>query len=551
MRRRRLTAVLAADVVGYSRLMREDANGTLATLRRLRTEIFGTAIAAKRGKIVKSMGDGWIVTFGAVADAVECAMQIQDQLKIDGTMQLRMGVHLGDVAEADEDVFGDGINVAARLQEIADPGALAISGAARALMDGTLRPSFDKVGERVLKNIAEPVAVWVRGGDVAGIGASLKGDGFPRLAILPIETTDDRAEVRELAAALTGDLGSYLGSLRFLDARIAEQPKRSDYFLHGRLRTSGDRLRVEIELLDEGGAAVDSAKRDGSLDNAFDWQDVATAELASEVINAVIGHQAAKAEASDVSRTAEQSIMMGLFVGGQSAEQFRAMIGHAERAISLDLDMGYAYAQALSYTVAGIAVHGEAQFADFAPKIKDWKAAIERLEPPSSPAHIMLAFSSFAQDGNHKAAKARTMALLRRLPFDPEALFWAGWLHLFMGEACEGLAHLESLARGQQIHALKPATLGGIGFANIQLNRFEAGVEYADKALGICPDYMSAYRFKASALAQLRRTDEARETIAQLPDGETISALLARTRYSDKPGIRTYLDGLRKAGLPE
>ena len=141
--RRSLTAVLAADVVGYSRLMGADADGTLAALRQFRAEIFKPAVAAKRGRIVKSMGDGWVVTFGAAVDAVECAMQVQDQTKTSSDLQLRFGVHLGDVAEEDEDVFGDGVNIAVRLQELSDPGALAISGPTRDLLDSTRRLSFD------------------------------------------------------------------------------------------------------------------------------------------------------------------------------------------------------------------------------------------------------------------------------------------------------------------------------------------------------------------------------------------------------------------------
>lgn len=121
--RRSLTAVLCADVVGYSRLMSEDASGTLASLRRLRSDILGPAVAAQDGRVIKSMGDGWIVTFTTVSDAVECAMAAQDQLMIDGGLQMRVGIHIGDVAEDDGDVYGDGVNVAARLQEIAAPGA--------------------------------------------------------------------------------------------------------------------------------------------------------------------------------------------------------------------------------------------------------------------------------------------------------------------------------------------------------------------------------------------------------------------------------------------
>ena len=192
--RRSLTAVLAADVVGYSALMGKDAEGTLATLRRLRTEILAPTVASKRGRLVKSMGDGWVVAFSAVADAVECAMQVQDRLKVDGAMQLRMGVHLGDVTEEDQDVFGDAVNIAARLEALAEPGALAISGEARRMLDAALRPSFDDAGAQTLKNIEDPVHVGFGAARIAASGASLKSVGFPRLQIKPVECADERPE---------------------------------------------------------------------------------------------------------------------------------------------------------------------------------------------------------------------------------------------------------------------------------------------------------------------------------------------------------------------
>jgi class 3 adenylate cyclase len=133
---------------------------------------------------------------------------MQDRLKVDGSIQLRIGVHVGDFAEADEDVFGESINVAARLQECADPSAIAISGTVRDLIDGTLRPSFDDAGERSLKNIAEPVRVWTRGGDVSAASARLVESGLPSFEIRSVATGDERADVREMAAALTGELAT-------------------------------------------------------------------------------------------------------------------------------------------------------------------------------------------------------------------------------------------------------------------------------------------------------------------------------------------------------
>ncbi|MEM7320456.1 MAG: adenylate/guanylate cyclase domain-containing protein, partial [Pseudomonadota bacterium] len=208
--RRSLAAVLAADVASYSELLGRDTEGTLAALRRLRSEIFRPTVASRRGRVVKSMGDGWIVLFNAASDAATCALQIQDLLAKDftlpqGNMQLRLGLHIGDVIEEEEDVFGDGVNVAARLEKLAAPGSIAISDAVFGSLDGTLRPSFDDAGEHDLKNISKPVRVWTRGSLPGRSVTNTDKSQRPEIVVCPIETSDPRDEVKELADALTGD----------------------------------------------------------------------------------------------------------------------------------------------------------------------------------------------------------------------------------------------------------------------------------------------------------------------------------------------------------
>ena len=193
---RSLTAVLAADVVGYSRLMSEDATATLATLRRVRTEILAPVVSAHGGRVVKSMGDGWIVIFPAVSDAVTCALEVQDQLQADGGFLMRTGIHIGDVTEEEGDVFGDGVNVAARLQDFADPGAVAVTDAVHSLLDGTLRHRFDDTGEHTLKNISRPVRIWSREvgsdeGDAHTGAGQAKIPGDPVRPRVRFATTDD------------------------------------------------------------------------------------------------------------------------------------------------------------------------------------------------------------------------------------------------------------------------------------------------------------------------------------------------------------------------
>ncbi len=157
---RRLAAILAADVAGYSRLMGEDGAGTLGALRQLRTEILAPAVNGHRGKVVKSMGDGWLVEFASVIDAVTCAIELQERLTGHDIIKLRVGVHLGDITHEEEDIFGDGVNIAARLQEIAEPGGIVISDMARRSIDGKLAAAFVDLGAQDLKNIAEPITVY-------------------------------------------------------------------------------------------------------------------------------------------------------------------------------------------------------------------------------------------------------------------------------------------------------------------------------------------------------------------------------------------------------
>jgi len=164
---RRLAAILAADIADYSRIVGDDEVGALAALRSFRAEVFGPTVAGHHGKIVKSMGDGWLVEFGSAVEAVNCAIQIQDRVSGHELLALRIGVHIGDVVHEEEDIFGDGVNVAARLEAWADPGGIAISDPAYSSLDGTLTPSFDDAGRQELKNIARPLRIWTKSAPLA------------------------------------------------------------------------------------------------------------------------------------------------------------------------------------------------------------------------------------------------------------------------------------------------------------------------------------------------------------------------------------------------
>lgn len=550
--RRSLTAVLAADVAGYSRLMNADADGALAALRRLRTEIFGPSVAARRGDVVKNMGDGWIVTFGAVGDAVECAMQVQDRLRIDGGLRLRMGVHLGDVAVADEDVFGEGVNIAARLQSAAAPGALAISGAARDLLDGAKRLAFDDAGRRKLKNIDEPVQVWVRGGELAGRTAELQNAGFPRLIVRPVAAVGG-GEAETLAEALTGDLGLYADATRWLDSQVAGAPAEGAYLLEARLRTGAGRARLEATLTDPGGARVAAEKHDGALDDPFAFQDDAATRLAAQTLRWIIAHENRKIDAlADEELTAEHWALRALMADGLSDESYGRILDCLSQAMELRPDWGYVHASALAVLTAAL-MGGHAVVAPYLPQMSDWAAKVDELEPPLSPARVMLALGDHQASGDAAAAGAAAREILRGLPFDPETLLWAGILFIRIGDVREGRGYLEAMERGPDIDIFSRGARFWRALACVMLGEDEEALRLARLTERPGPPFAPLLRLKASVSAHLGRIDDAAAHLAALnacAPGQTVSRVRRALGFEPTPETERYLAGLAKAGMP-
>ena len=214
---RRLAAILAADVAGYSRLMGEDEAGTLSALRHLRTELFVPTVRGHRGKIVKSMGDGWLVEFASVVDAVTCAIKVQEGLAGHESITLRVGVHMGDITHEEEDIFGDGVNIASRLQEIARPGGIVISDIARRSIDGKLAAIFVDLGVQGLKNIVEPITVYGWGmTEAATKVTNLPLPDKPSIAVLPFDNMSGDPEQEYFADGITEDITTNLSRIHWL-----------------------------------------------------------------------------------------------------------------------------------------------------------------------------------------------------------------------------------------------------------------------------------------------------------------------------------------------
>ncbi len=532
--------------------MGADAENTISNLHRVRGEIFTPIVAAKRGRLIKSMGDGWIVTFTSVAEAVECAMQIQDQIKTDGIIQLRMGIHLGDVSEANEDVFGDGVNVASRLQALAEPGALVISDAARILLDGTLRLSFDDAGNQVLKNVEEPVRVWTRGGEIAGAEASLKPMGFPTLSIRPVEAGNQQTEIQELASALTGGLASILNAPRYIHARISNQKQTGGYVLTSKLRTSGDRFRLEASLTNSANQIIFHEKYDGDFDNVFDWQDDVNVALANSVVrNLIVAESESCRKIPEASRTAEQWLVISHSIDGLSLSTAREILNCSMCAIEANSNFGYAYAHGLAMVALISAVWGPQHYSDLDIPLEKWMEAADRLEPSHSPSRLQMAFFQLTRTGDAEKVKAALNTSLRVIPFNPEALQYAGWLNIYLGNAERALDCFHSIQKEVTNFGFEAGTPAGIGRAHLQLGSFEEAITYFDDALDLAPEFLTPLRGKISALAHLKHHAEAKKMLEKLPLDETLTKLKSQNSYVESEEISLYLEGLRIGGMPE
>ena len=308
---RRLAAVLAADVVGYSRLMASDEEGTLARFNVLRRQFLEPTIAEHRGRIVKRTGDGLLIEFGSAIDATRCAVQTQqgmakrnENVPADQRIDMRIGIHIGDIIIEEGDIFGDGVNVAARLEGIAQPGGISISEDAWRQVQGKVTANFVDTGEQRLKNMPRPVRVYCLKRDGEGAtepaAAPLPSPEQPSIAVLPFQNMSGDLEQDHFCDGLVEDIITTLSKLaglrviarnssfvykgRSVDVREAAKQLGVRHILVGSVRKSGNRIRASVQLIDaKDGAHVWAERYDRSIEDIFAIQDEITLILATEM----------------------------------------------------------------------------------------------------------------------------------------------------------------------------------------------------------------------------------------------------------------------------
>ena len=547
---RKLAAILAADVAGYSKLAGADEERTLARLRALRSDLIDPTIALHHGRVVKRTGDGILIEFRSVVDAVRCAIEVQNGmvernagLPPDRRIEFRVGIHLGDVVEeSDGDLMGDGVNIAARLEGIAKPGTICLSEDAYRQVRDRIKEGFVDLGEKDLKNIARPVRVYaIKAGTAVAVVSETDAPtphkpGPPRLSIvvLPFANIGGDPEQEYFAdgvtESLTTDLSRISGSFvigcntaftykgKHVDLKQIGHELNVRYVLEGSVQRSGNRLRVNVQLIDaENGAHLWAERFDKPVADLFDMQDEIVARLANQLGTHLIAAEARRAERTPHPDSTDLYYQgLAWFNKGVTRDFMMHARGFFERALALDpgnLD-------ALIGTAQVGAILGAAHLADDRVKsLAEAEATLRKallLAPNNAIAHE---FMGIVQLQTQRASQA-IAELERSLALNPnlaDARAHIGLAKLFDGRGEETESDENEALRLSPCDNRAGLWMLFSGNAKMHLGADEDAVKWFRRGLELNPNFPLTHFFLAAALANLGKLEAARvETQAGL-----------------------------------
>jgi TolB-like protein/class 3 adenylate cyclase len=589
---RRLAAILAADVAGYSRLMGANEEGTLAQLKSIRKALVDPTIAAHRGRIVKTTGDGMLVEFASAVDAVRNAVEIQRGMAEQNTtvprderIQFRIGIHVGDIIFDDDDIFGDGVNIASRLEGITEPGGIFISDDGYRQVRGKVEIICDDMGLQPLKNIAEPMRAWrVRMTDQTHFAAqpssalnqsqSLPLPDKPSIAVLSFQNMSGDPEQEYFADGIVEDIitalsrfkalfviarnSSFTYKGRAVDVKQVGRELGVRYVLEGSVRKAANRLRITGQLIDTAtGAHLWADRFDGGLDDIFNLQDQVTESVVGAIAPAVEKAEIERAKRKPTERLDAYALYLRgsarlyQFAGRQANDEALRLF---KSAIELDPDFASAYGRAASlYAFA----KGYGWISCTANEIAEVARLAQRAVELGKDDAIALAASGWAlayvvRDLNVAAALIdRALVLNSNLA---EAWFCGGWAKNWLGESEPAI---ERFARAMRLSPLDPrgtAMQVGTAHAHFFLGCYDEGASWATMALQGNPVLQPGLRIAAASHAMAGRPEQAHKAVARLrhlnPDlrVSTLKDVLGPYQAKD---LSRYEEGLRRAGLPE
>jgi TolB-like protein/tetratricopeptide (TPR) repeat protein len=583
---RRLAAVLAADVAGYSRLMGVDEEGTLARLKAVRRAIIDPTIASHRGRIVKTTGDGMLVEFASAVDAVRSSTELQRAMAEQNAsvpknirIELRIGIHVGDIIIDDNDIFGDGVNIAARLEGIAEPGGVCMSDDAYRQVRGKVEFACDDLGPQTLKNIVEPMRAWqvtlnspTASAVPAAAASRLALPDKPSIAVLPFQNMSGDVEQEYFADGMVEDITTALSRIRWLyviarNSSFTYKGKVVDikqigrelgvrYVLEGSIRRASDRIRITGQLIDAvTGAHIWADRFEGGVADIFDLQDQVTAS--------VVGAIRPKLEQAEIERSrqkpTENLVAYDYYLQGMACynrftkEANEQAVRLFQKAIDLDPEFASSFALAAvcysqrkannwSTNPGSDAAHAESLARKGISLAKDDPLVLAN-------SAMSLAFvAGHVEEGAAYAKKATEL--------DPNLAagwYWRGWTQIYLGKA-EAVEHFQKAIRLSPMDPRIYTAYSGVAYGYFLAEQYDDGCKWADAALMENPNYVVAHLIAMACHALSGRLDAAKDVCSramQLNPAPRISGILDRVPLRREHDISRLTAGCRLAGMPE
>jgi adenylate cyclase len=544
---RRLSAIFAGDVVGYSRLMEKDEEGTLARLNAHRREFFDPTIAQNRGRIVKRTGDGVLIEFVSAVDAARCAVDIQRGMgernagvQPDERIELRIGIHVGDIMIEDEDIFGDGVNIAARLEGIAQPGGVCISDDAYRQVRGKIDVTFQDSGEQELKNIARPVRVYQVRPDAPAAAAKPAAGGLtlpdkPSIAVLAFQNMSGDAEQEFFADGIAEDIITALSKAHWLfviarnssfsykgklvDVREVGRDLGVRYVLEGSVRKAGNRVRITAQLIDAtSGHHVWAERYDRALEDIFAVQDEITHSIIGAIAPGIVAAEIQRTHGKDAAQLGQWERVMRAhwhvwrFTRDDCVEGFHliedALKTDPKNALALaDLSFNWHFGGLFGWTrePTAIAMEKQGEAARLAIAAQDSDAMAQT----ALAVHEL--FSNLHDDAIRRITHATEL--------DPNSSLARGYLGTalsFGGEPDRSLAAIEDAKRLSPRDYLKVVWHTVAAWSHLHAERFAEAIACAKQAIEFNPAFPDSHGILAAAAAHLGWSTDAKAGLAQV-----------------------------------
>jgi adenylate cyclase len=578
----RLAAVLAADMAGYSRLLEADEVGTLARLRTHRIELIDPAIAKNQGNIIKTTGDGMLVEFQSVADAVRCAAEVQERMRRrnsdvpdDRRIQFRIGINLGDIIFQDDDIFGDGVNIAARLEGLAEIGGFCVSAAVHDQVAGRVDIGFEDLGDKSLKNISRPVRVYravidappTSGAPDQGGPAETRAVVKPTVAVLPFANMSGDPEQEFFVDGLTEDIltelsrrhelfvisrnSTFVYKGQAVNIREVAEKLGAQYLVEGSVRKAGERIRVTVQLIDTANDShIWAEKYDRKLDDIFEIQDEVTTAIVATLPGRVeAAQQDQVARKTPASMAAYECVLAAKVLHHRSTrEDIQEALKLINRALELDPD--YAHAHAWRGCIhAQIWVYGWCDDKDAV-----WAevvASLERafaLDDNDADVHRVLAAINISRDDLTKARHHQERALALNPNYDL-VVVQMGELLTWLGNPVEGA---EWIRKAMRLNPHHPERFWShLGKALFTARQYAEAIEAFMRLSAT--DHIH-HAFLAASYGWLGDRTAAAAHVARIrsldPDFD-LETYLSTLHYKDDADLEHHREGLLKAGIVE